>query len=577
MKFQENDSINKEKKNSINISSSNSNIFFFSNTNVIMPKADFENKKSSYESDKICYICGSSFASEFNRDRHIDNIHFKLNLKECPNCKKKYKNINVHIKTCNKKDHKINSFNNSNNFVGFKHFIQSPNDKIVEDKIKLGYIKINEIKNNNFSSNQKDQHVDDYDGIEENKNFIVPDYNDNGTNDLEKLNNNFNKDLLVIENSNSIKINSKNLSENNNITEIIKKNLYDILQKNPYLAIKKYFVLKNFILGFDQYGTVWFGINLANAEAVALKFQNNVKSKDLFNLQIKIMEKLKKHKIFAQLQDTLIFNNKVILVETLLGPDLDKLIKFCRKKVSVFTIYKIGIELLRCLKLIHKSGYVYINLSCKNTRLLFNPVGNNKIINHITLTDFGFCETYVKKDNLHLQKNQPPRSNENMYYSSINALSGGPINRKDDIISLCYLLIDLYKELPWTGINGDSNGKKEIIRKKLEYPPNVLCGNDMKEVLEIFNDANNLDFSDKPNYVKYTKLLCDYVMNEKKICFNDVCFDWEDKIVKIVQENGGVKNIIQNNNEIKQLFDGYPDFYSEQYLNKILMNIGNFK
>ena len=61
----------------------------------------------------------------------------------------------------------------------------------------------------------------------------------------------------------------------------------------------------------------------------------------------------------------------------------------------------------------------------------------------------------------------------------------------------------------------------------------------MKEVLEIFNDANNLDFSDKPNYKKYIKLLCDYIMNEKKICFNDVCFDWEDKIVKIIKKIEG--------------------------------------
>ena len=149
-----------------------------------------------------------------------------------------------------------------------------------------------------------------------------------------------------------------------------------------------------------------------------------------------------------------------------MGPDLDKLLKFCRKNVSVITIYKIGIELLQYLKLIHESGYVYIDLSCKNIGLLFNPTGNNKITNHITLIDFGFCETYVSKGNLHLEKAQAPRENGNIYYSSINALSGGPISRKDDIISLCYLLIDLYKILPWAGINWDSNGKKETIKKK---------------------------------------------------------------------------------------------------------------
>ena len=261
-----------------------------------MPKAELVNKKSSFEYNKICYICGSSFFSEFNRDRHIDRVHFKSNLEECPNWHKKFQNIIIYIITCNKKKDKINSFNNSNNFIGFKHFIESSKEKISEDKIRLGHIKINEIKINNISLIQKNQNFDNYEGIEENKNFITADYNDNSINNLANLNNNFNKVLLVIENSNSIKINSKNLSENNNINEIIKKSLYDILQKNAYLAIKKYFVLQNFILGCGKYGTVWFGINLVNAEAVALKFQNNCKTKDLFNLEIKIMKKLKNTK-----------------------------------------------------------------------------------------------------------------------------------------------------------------------------------------------------------------------------------------------------------------------------------------
>lgn len=64
---------------------------------------------------------------------------------------------------------------------------------------------------------------------------------------------------------------------------------------------------------------------------------------------------------------------------------------------------------------------------------------------------------------------------------------------------------------------------------------------------------------------------------KKKINFNDICFDWKNKIVKKIQENGWVKNSIKNNNEIKELFNGYPDFYTEQYLHKILINSSNFK
>lgn len=577
MKLDENDSPTDKNKNYINISVNNPNIFFFTNIHEKISRTEPVDKKSPYKSNKTCYICGSNFFSKFSRDRHIDNVHLKKNLKKCPNCNKKFQNIEIHNKTCNKKGDKIGTFNNNNNLINFDNLTESNKEKILQDKTKLTDIKTNKIETNNISLNKKIQNIDSYEGIKENKNFIAPNCNDNNINKLINLNNYINKELLSVENSDPIEINLKDLAQNNSITEIIKKNLYDILQNNEYLAIKKYFVLKNFILGCGEYGTVWFGINLANAEAVALKFQNNINSKDSFILEIKIMEKLKKHNIFAKFIDKLIFNNKIILVETLLGPDLDKLITFCRKNISILTIYKIGVEILQCLKLVHESGYIYIDLSCKNIGLLFNPIKNNKFTNHITLIDFGFCEAYVSKGNTHLEKNKAPRTNGNIYYSSINALSGGPISRKDDIISLCYLLIDLYKTLPWADIRGDGNGKKETIQKKIKYTPNALCGNNLKEVLEIFNDANNLKFSDKPNYKKYIKLLCNYIENKKKLSINDVCFDWENKIVKIIQENGGIKNSIKNSNEIKQLFNGYPDFYTEQYLHKILINRGNFK
>ena len=51
-----------------------------------------------------------------------------------------------------------------------------------------------------------------------------------------------------------------------------------------------------------------FSINIVNAEALAIKYQNNDKSTDLFYLEITIMKKLKKYKIFAKLQDNFILN-----------------------------------------------------------------------------------------------------------------------------------------------------------------------------------------------------------------------------------------------------------------------------
>lgn len=47
--------------------------------------------------------------------------------------------------------------------------------------------------------------------------------------------------------------------------------------------------------------------------------------------------------------------------------------------------------------------------------------------------------------------------------------------------------------------------------------------------------------------------------------------------MKIVKKNGGVKNIIKNNDDIKELFNGYPDIFLEHFLEKYVKDIENSK
>lgn len=48
--------------------------------------------------------------------------------------------------------------------------------------------------------------------------------------------------------------------------------------------------------------------------------------------------------------------------------------------------------------------------------------------------------------------------------------------------------------------------KKNIELKKI-YTPEILCKKGLKEVVSIFNSANNLDFAESPDYEKYINLL----------------------------------------------------------------------
>ena len=91
-------------------------------------------------------------------------------------------------------------------------------------------------------------------------------------------------------------------------------------------------------------------------------------------VEIDIMTKLSKFKIFTKLYDQIRLEDQLFLMETLQGPDLSKLINFYGENFSILTVYKIGIEILRCLKLIHQIGYLYIDLKENNIAMLIKAV-----------------------------------------------------------------------------------------------------------------------------------------------------------------------------------------------------------
>ena len=73
------------------------------NSSIYFITENFKDKNiKEFDSEKICKFCGNKFFSKYNRDRHIDSIHLKLNYKECAICHLKFYSINNHIKKCGK-------------------------------------------------------------------------------------------------------------------------------------------------------------------------------------------------------------------------------------------------------------------------------------------------------------------------------------------------------------------------------------------------------------------------------------------------------------------------------------------
>ena len=140
---------------------------------------------------------------------------------------------------------------------------------------------------------------------------------------------------------------------------------------------------------------------------------------------------------------------------------------------STKSVYSLGLTLLNILEKIHKAGYVYNDLKLDNLMLDYGvnikemTAGSDDPFEKITINiiDFGFATPYVEADGqTHIQKQRLGTYRGNIIFSSLNQLKFYSTSRRDDLISLFYLLIYMLKggEMPGTNLKEDYDPEKEF-------------------------------------------------------------------------------------------------------------------
>lgn len=521
--------------NSVNNSDQNNNKI---NSKTIFMTSNFNNESIiKNDIEKICQYCKRKFFSKFNKERHINTCQLKIILNQKSNNNIINENIINKIEKIENFEKNYDKENTNNLFIGFK---------------RNSNIDLNDLQN----ENKKEKKFAENDGRSK-KNHL-------GEEDciIQKINNK----ILIKEKITEFTISPNNNIDKKNISDIIIGNFYTLLKKNEYLSISNFFMFKNLIIGRGNYGTVFFAIDFNNAMPVAIKVSNGEIRISSLTKEIDIMTKLSKFKIFTKVYDHFRLQNQLYLIETLQGPDLSKLINFYGENFSILTVYKIGIQILRCLKLIHQIGYLYIDLKENNIAMLLNPIVYLKKTSNLVLIDYGYCEQYNK------DYTKSPKKHGCSSYASINSLKGNPISRKDDMITFCYFFLNLcVGSLPWDNANKNNNNNEEIIKMKEKYCVKKLCGNSNKEIFFIYNDVKNLKFNETPNYDSYIYLLENYIKINTGKLESEITYDWENKIIKQIKYYGGVENYIKGDEKISELFDGYPDFFVKNFLEKYII------
>ena len=239
--------------------------------------------------------------------------------------------------------------------------------------------------------------------------------------------------------------------------------------------------------------------------------------------------------------------NSIILIEEKLGPSLYDLFIENKRKFSLNEICCIGIQCIERLKGIHSKNYVHRNIKPENFKIGLNDP------HVIYLQNFYLCEKFRSSTtNKHAKLTLTNKIVGTERYGSIDALRGLRQGRKDDLESLCYMLIYFFLgKLPWQDIKAETEGEKykKLLNEKKKF--NIENYKDIipKEFRTIFKLIKNLKFDEQPKYSLYIRLL--QKIRDENQCFDQTDFFW-------IKKNKDIKDKIKKNN-IKIKKEGFRE------------------
>jgi serine/threonine protein kinase len=160
------------------------------------------------------------------------------------------------------------------------------------------------------------------------------------------------------------------------------------------------------------------------------------------------------------------------------------------------------------IEAVHSCGYLFNDLKPNNI-LIGNSDGKN--LHKVRLIDFGISKKYMREDGKHIEQKDEQFFKGNFIFASVNAFNFRSLSRRDDLISLTYLLVYMIDgTLPFIIDLGNPrtpeirrlefNQTKEI---KNKITAEELCASKKaKEVLPFVEQIFALGFKDEPDYAK---------------------------------------------------------------------------
>jgi serine/threonine protein kinase len=273
--------------------------------------------------------------------------------------------------------------------------------------------------------------------------------------------------------------------------------------QHNYIIINNQYALSQEI-GKGSFGSIYAGIDLRVTDdspdrLVAIKLELRNAKIQLLKSEADIYRYLyKENRGIPKIYWSGIKDDYNVLVIEMLGPNLEKLFTLCSHRFSLKTVLLIAQEVIKKIKYVHSRGIIHRDIKPDNFLIGLQNYD-------IYIVDFGLCKFFKNSDGTHIPEATNKKLVGSVRYASINGYLGHELSRRDDLISIGYMLIYFLRgSLPWQGLT-QKNTKPEdkyrlVFDCKMKTSAEQLCQGLPKEFTTYMEYVNHLKFNERPDY-----------------------------------------------------------------------------